>query len=176
MSDNKNNKKQKIVERLESTNPILIKEALIELREEGDCYYIPLLFNLLLKHYDTSIGDILKSFISDIKDSSIKNNIIEYLNDNNFNKIKKDILTICWESRLDFSENLSLFVDILISDDFITSFESLTVIENLSGNISDEEKLKQVHKLKEAIPTVNETKKQLIHDAIIIIPNIKASE
>lgn len=177
MSEKKRNEaKQEIIKKLESANPILIKETLIELREQGDSDYIPLLFELLLKHNDTNIADTLKSFISDIKDSSIKNNLVDCLNNENFNKIKKDLLTICWESRFDFSENLSIFVDSLINDDFMTAFEALTVIENLSGNISDEEKSNQINKLKEAISTTDETKKQFIHDAINIIPNIKASE
>lgn len=172
----KNDETQIIIEKLKSDNPIIIKETLIELREKGDSKFTPLLFDLLLKHHDTNIANTIKSFISDIKDSSVKTSLIECLQNKDFNKIKKDLLNICWESRFDFSEDIELFVDAMINDDFMTAFEALTVIENLEGNITEEVKDSQVNKLKEAILSADETKKQLLHDAIQIIPNITASE
>lgn len=167
-----NEEKQDIIKKLNSDNPIIIKETLIELREKGNSEYIPLLLDILLRHNDSNTGTTIKAFISDIKDSSIKNILIDCIKNEKFNSIKKDLLTICWESRFDFSDNLDIFVDCIINDDFMTAFEALTVIENLGTNIPVEIKNKQVDKLKNAILKVDETKKHLIHDAIHIIPNI----
>ena len=51
---------------------------------------------------------------------------------------KANLLRICWESAIDFSEYLDVFVDMLLHEDFITALESSTVIENLHGNIPEE--------------------------------------
>ena len=179
MTENKENKakeKQYIVEKLNSDNPLIIKEILIELRDKGNSEYIPLLFDLLLKHQDSKIADTIKSFISDIKDSSLKEILIASIRNEKFNRIKKDLLTICWESRFDFSSQLNIFVDCLINDDFISAFEALTVIENLNADISEEIKNEQIKRLKEAITDTDKNKRQLIHDAIHIISQIRYSE
>lgn len=177
MSKNKNNEEeQNILHKLSSNNPIIIKETLIELREKGNSKYIPFLFKLLQKHHNSNISTSIKNFISDIKESSIKTTLIACLKDESYNNIKKDLLTICWESRFDFSDNLELFVDILIEDDFITAFEALTVIENLNSDISEVFRNKQIIRLKDAILRSDKNKQQLIHDAIHIIPKIKHSK
>lgn len=165
-----------IIEKLNSENPIIIKETLIELREKGTFENTPLLFDLLVKHHNSNIANTIKSFISDIKDSSVKNTIVDYLKNEKYKIIKKDLLTICWESRFDFSDNLDIFVTSLINDDFITAFEALTVIENLNSNISEEIKEEQTNRLKDAILKADNSKQQLIHDAIHIIPNITYSD
>jgi len=179
MSEKKNNnakEKQSIIEKLNSDNPLDLKETLIELREKGDSEYIPLLFDLLLKYHNSNITSTIKSFISDIKDSSLKEILINSIRNEKFKSIKKDLLTICWESRFDFSEHLNLFVDCIVYDDFISAFEALTVIENLNTNITEETKNEQISRLKEAILKADKTKQQLIHDAIHIIPQISHSE
>lgn len=175
---NKDNAEEKkiIIERLNSDNPIILKETLLKLREKGDSEFIPLLFDLLLKYTNSNIANSIKDFISDIKDSSVKEFLINSIKTEKYKCIKKELLTICWESRFDFSDHLDLFVDILINDDFIIAFEALTVIENLSANISEEIKIEQINRLKEAILKADNTKQQLIHDAIHIIPHIKYSK
>mgnify|MGYP001046011424 FL=1 len=51
---------------------------------------------------------------------------------------KANLLRICWESAIDFSEYLDVFVDMLLHEDFIAALEASTVIENLHGNIPEE--------------------------------------
>lgn len=172
---NKNNNTN-YTEKLKSDNPLVVKETLIELREKGNKEFIPTLIELLHKYKDTDNESIIKNFISDIKDSAVKDIIIDYLQDHKYANIKRDLLTVCWESRFDFGEHLSLFVDILINDEFMTAFEAFTVIENLASDIEEEKKNTEISKLKEAALKAEESRQLLLHDAIHIIPEIRYTE
>jgi len=159
----------KNIEALNSGNPLFIKNTLVDIRENGHPDYIPVLIDLIAKHKDTELVDIIKAFISDIKDSSIKQILLDSINNDKNVGIKKDLLSICWESAIDFSEHLDLFVDIVINDGFDSSFEALTVIENLDKEISEDIINSNIDRLKAAISDADESKKYVLHETIGVL-------
>ena len=77
---------------------------------------------------------------------------------------KANLLRICWESAIDFSEYLDVFVDMLINEDFITALEASTVIENLGGKIPEEKLLAAIKRLE---TNKDEDKSFLLEDTIL---------
>ena len=174
--ENKKQAHQKLRSALQSQDTKIILQALSDLREEGSVSDISILLDLLLNSNDTQILHAVKNILIDIKETHAVGTIISAIENNTYSSIKKELVSVCWESRLNFSDHLNLFVDLLIHEDFIVSFEAFTVIENMSGNITQEEKDRQTQKLKDAISAVDEERKRFLHEAIHMIQNISKEE
>lgn len=171
MTDKINNKEivEKNIKALKSDNPLIMKDTLVNIRENGDNAYIPVLLDCLVKYKDTENGEMIRAFIADIKDSSIKTTIIDSLINNTHETINKELLTICWESAIDFSSHLEIFVSIVLNSEFNTSFEALTVIEHLEGMIEESVIIEQLEILKSAISSAEESRKYFIHETINLL-------
>lgn len=73
-------------------------------------------------------------FIGDIKSSSSTEIIMDVLNDEKFENIHLQLLTTVWNSKVDYSEYLSDFVNFAVNaSDIMITLECLTIIENLTG-------------------------------------------
>lgn len=167
---------KKLITDLNSKDNELILNSIKALREEGISSDIPILINLLNENSDPEIQKYIRNLLIDIKDSAANELIIEAIKDQRYSDLRKDLVSICWESRLDFSNYLEVFINILIDDNFLTSFEAFTVIENMTGNISDEEKKKHIQKLKDSIPDADSERKEFLHEAIHLIENISEDD
>lgn len=130
--------KQDILKRLASPDAQTVSGAIEELKENGDISIVPELLEILLHSNEPAIVTSITSWLSDVKDSSFKTVLIEKLINAPDKSNKSNLLRICWESAIDFSEFLEIFTDIMVGEDFINALEASTVIENLNGNIADE--------------------------------------
>lgn len=160
---------EKNIKALNSDNPLVLKETLINIRENGDNVYIPILIDLLLKHKDDDKADLIRSFIADIKSTYLKEIIIDCLENKKYEEINKELISICWESAVDFSEHISFFIDLVITSEFNSAFEALTVIENLEGNVEKDVIKEEISKLKSAINTADEARKYLIYETVNLL-------
>lgn len=161
-----------IIAGLQSQDQKVVLESINQLREEGKPEDIFSLLNLLLVNYDHEIHSSVLSLLADIKEQKSGSLFIEAINEEKYSAIRKNLVEICWESSIDFTEFISTFVDLLIQSDFEIAFEAFTVIENMAGNISDDAKLFEKSKLKDAIASVSEDKKGMLHEAIHIIDQL----
>ncbi len=84
-------------------------------------------------------NQLLIEFLSTIKDSEIKETIINALSEAEFKPIRGKILSVIWNIPLDFSEYLDYFVRIAIEGNFMESLECLTILENLEGPFEEEQ-------------------------------------
>lgn len=156
--------KKDIIKKLNSNDVALVKEAIEEIKREGDLTIVPELLELLLHCPNTEIVTPVTTLLSDIKDSNFKQLLIDKLASVTSDVGKSNLLRICWESAIDFSEYLDLFVDILVKDDFISALEASTVIENLSGNMNNDRIRQAINRLNQTSPT--DDKAFLIEDTL----------
>jgi len=147
--------KEEIVKKLNSSDILLVQEAIEAIKQEGDLTIVPDLLELLLHCQDSGIVTQVTALLSDIKDSRFKQMLIEKLTTATRSSEKSNLLRICWESAIDFSEHLSLFVEILLNDDFISALEASTVIENLSGNINEAQIQEAIRRLQQVPPATD---------------------
>lgn len=162
----KENNKNNYIELLNTNNPIIIKETLKKIQIDGDIDIIPSLFELLVKYKNEEIGNTTLNILKDIKLSKFKNYILDNINNPKYSKIKTNLLSICWESSIDFSDNLNIFAEIIIEDDFINSFEAYTIIKNLNYDSNMDSTKEVIEYFKSNIQSINSQKKELIYDLI----------
>jgi len=118
--------------------------------------------------FETSVIELLSS----IKIKESNQEIIESLQ--SFIEQKLDLralVQVCWQSQLDFTQYLDLFVDIFISEDYLTSIESFTVVENILSDYSYKEDflIEQVDKIKDNLSKMDEQKLLLAKELLLVL-------
>lgn len=121
----------KIISNLQSEDKELIKNAISEIKSEGDINIVPLLFEVLkdpeLHH---SAEGAIATLLAEIKDPAfipMLQNGINSLNENPEAQAK--LIRVCWESTMDFSALLPMLCKLATEGDFIVAMEATTAIE-----------------------------------------------
>jgi hypothetical protein len=125
---------------LKQNNELLIIEAINLLREEQP--FEGVIF-LLSEYYDKtdhrSVKRTIESFINDIKDTALCNEIITEINRGWQSHTTSMLVSSCWQSGLDYSKNLEDFAKAFMSGDYVVAVECLTVIEEMLPKIGKDE-------------------------------------
>ena len=136
----KQDKIDTLLKELTSSNLTKVKTALDGLELIGNETVIYPILRLLTpteEHNDKN--QLLQEFLCTIKDSAVKDTIINSLSEEEFKPIRNKVLSVIWNSPLDFSEYLDYFVRIAIEGTFMESVECLTILENLEGPFEEEQ-------------------------------------
>ncbi|GET31757.1 hypothetical protein PbJCM13498_06200 [Prolixibacter bellariivorans] len=168
----KDPQKKKILTNLQSEDSLMVIETIKELRETGNSSYIPVLIELLHSTDNPEIRQKIIRLLAELKYSDAIPRIVEAIQDKKYASELKELVSVCWENGLDFSQYLSLFVDLVIESEFMVAFEAFTVIENMVGKIDDSYKNEQVEKIKAAKENATTEKMSLLEDLERIIPEI----
>jgi hypothetical protein len=151
---------QKLIAELGDRDERKVIGALKRVPHEGSPEVIPALLSLLAAKPSKEVQLLLEKSLFNLKDAKCIDPLIFALTDKKLTEIKPDILTCIWQSGLDASDELSLLIDIAISDDFLTAIEVLTIVDN-TENYRDELLSENIAKLDQAI-TVKSDKNDLL--------------
>ena len=131
--ENKNTKLSKeeklMISKLQSGKLSQIVEVLREVKVNGSVRLIPYLFEIVASKKFAPIEDEIIRMMSDVKKKAAVPYIIESIKKYQFEDNTASIVAICWQSRLDFSAYLPVFVEFFFQNDYQTSIEAFTVIE-----------------------------------------------
>lgn len=160
---------KRILADLRSENDLNVLKALRELRSGGSIHYIPELLNLLNNTRSETVEKELVRFLSDVKDTAAVPLIVEGLRDHELAGARGNIISACWQSGLDFSRDVNLFVNLFLEGDYRTALESFTVIEEAVVKLSGD-KMEQARKLLlGGLEGVNEEKKPLARELVKLL-------
>lgn len=171
-SGNPHNDHKNILRGLESTDSLKIIETLEELRVSGHVSDIPVLIELLHLSQNPEIKTKITDLFANLKESDAIPLIIEAIQNQKYSPELKELIASCWENGLDYSNYLSLFVDLLIDNDFLIAFEAYTVIMNMTAQIDQAKIDIEIDKLEQASKNTPENKKVLMLDVIDFLPSI----
>jgi len=146
-----------------------IKEALKVLRDQGNIKILPDIFNLYKGYKGTELGKDIYNFLGDVKCADAANLFVELIKNPEYAIIKKDILTLCWQTSLDFAEHLTFFVDLFIKSEMQSAFEAFTVIEYMEIDSQNPAIEEAITKLQISIDEIGEEKKELLVDLVNIL-------
>jgi HEAT repeat protein len=127
-----------ILRDLSSENEGIVIRAIQDLRSGGNIHYIPELLKLLNRTSSEPVEKELVRFLSDVKDTAAVPLILDGLRDRDLAGARENIVSACWQSGLDFSRGVELFVRLFLEGDYRTALESFTVIEESLMNLSEE--------------------------------------
>ncbi len=165
---NKQKKSQEQIwkEKLQSGDIETFKEAIKEIREFGNIKILPTLIENFSQQTDITKKKELTSLLSDIKHQEAAQILFQYILDKNYSHIKKDLLSILWQSRLDYSQFVPQLIEIFINEPLDMAFEAFTVIEYIEKPIDKNIAQQNIDKLKNSLRTIDEKKKFLLVDLV----------
>ncbi len=161
-----------IISKLQSQNPEWVVEAIEKLRNSGNSSYIPVLIELLHSSKSPEIDSKIMNLLADIKDKEVVPQLMDAIQNKKYATERKKLVSLCWENGLDFSANLPVFVDLLITEELDIAFEAYTVITNMEGKITAEMLNAETDKMEIALNTVGDQKKPLLIDIIDFLPKL----
>jgi len=159
-------------EGLQSTDSLKVIAALEDLKGSGKVSDIPVLIDLLHLSPNTEIKTKVRSLLGSLKETGSVPVLIAAIQNQKYTSIQKELVACCWENGLDYSAHLSLFIDLMLEQDFLVAFEAYTVITNMTEQI-DQTKLDiEIDRLEKALTNSSEQKRPLILDIIDFLPSI----
>ena len=171
-SDFKPNDNKDFLKALQSADSLKVIETLEELRVSGKASDIPVLIELLHLSTNPEIISKITGLFSTLKESDAVPLIVEAIQNQKYAPELKELVASCWENGLDYSNYLTLFIDLLIESDFMVAFEAYTVIVNMVAKIDQAKIDIEIDKLEKVLPSVPEQKKELMLDVIDFLPSI----
>lgn len=171
-SDHTHHDHKNILEGLQSADSIKVIETLEELRVSGKVADIPILIEMLHLSVDPEIKSKITALFGNLKESDAIPLIVAAIQDQKYAPELKELVSSCWENGLDYSNYLSLFVDLLIDNDFLVAFEAYTVIMNMVAKIDQAKIDIEIDRLELAMRTTTEQKKALMLDVVDFLPSI----
>ena len=154
---------------LNSKDDKVTLENIEKLRSKGNINDLPAILDYLVDPSSPVVEKALYNFIFDIKDLKAVDPIVAAIQNSKYQGIQNKLIEMCWQSSLNFSNHLGLFVNLLIEGNFEIAFEAFTVIENMEESLEPSMKQKGMSKLKDAIPSATEDRKGMLHEAFHII-------
>jgi hypothetical protein len=163
----------KIIEQINSSNDENAISLILELRDNGGLYLVNTFLNILLSNRSETLKRTVIETLTDIKDLQAAKLYVEFLKKNYESKKITDVLTICWQSRLDFTENIDIFFDILCKSDYQTAFEAFTVIENNLDSLTVEQLSNYIALVKSNVSKTDRDKQLLLLEMVSTLDKAK---
>ncbi len=172
ISDHTQNDHNNILKGLQSADYLNVIEALEELCVSGKTSDFPVLVEILHQSQNPEIRAKITGLFANLKEKDTVPLMIEAIQNKKYAPELKQLVSSCWENGLNYTNYLSLFVDILILHDFLVAFEAYTVIMNMETTIDQAKIDQEIEKLDQAIHTTSDEKKALMLDVIDFLPSI----
>lgn len=166
------NDQKDILKGLQAADSIKVIETLEELRISGKAADIPILIEMLHVSQNPEIKSKITDLFDNLKESNAIPLIIEAIKNQKYASELKELVSSCWENGMDYSKYISLFIDLLIENELEIAFEAYTVIMNTENKINQNIVDQEIERLEKALPTVSDTKRQLMLDVIDFLPSI----
>lgn len=166
-------KQKTIIAGLSSMNDEQVISLIQDFRENGDLFIVSPLIEMLYSKRSNSLKEVILEFISDIKNQSAVEIITKIIQKRKGDSNTIGLISSCWQSNLDFSNHLPLFIDILCNSDYQTSFEAFTVIENSAGSIDKKGLDLYITTIESKLKSTPIEKHSLLTETIVMLESFK---
>ncbi len=148
----------------------VITDAIKSLRDEEPYEgAIGLLASLYDKTDDHSISRLIEDFFNDIKDHSVRPEIIAEIRKPRKTDTISMLVSSCWQSGLDYSDYLADLAEIYVKRDYATAIECMTAISESAPNSSRNNKDKIISFVRDNPLSYAHEKDNLTHELISIL-------
>jgi hypothetical protein len=161
---------------VKSSNTAVVKTAFEGLKIVGEpSILLPIILELNTKNH-TEKNALILEFLACLKDSKARSIMMDLIQQTDLKEYQQLLLSTIWNSPLDYTDYLEVFVDLALKGDFIITLECLTIIENLDGPFSEKSVMEAQVLLgayAESIPDKNSQKGMLISEIALLIKDFQ---
>ena len=162
-----------ILKDLSASDPKIVLEAIAKNRKDGNAKTFKTLLSVLKDTDEPTIEAEIIQFLFDLKDEDSIPILIDAIQDKEMYYYQSFLVSTFWQSAIDGSDHLSLFVETAISGEYLTTLEALTVIENFDRAYPQSELLELEADINEAAEKeLNEYKKALLVSLSDVVRNL----
>ena len=158
-----------ILKDLWSADDLLVLKSLSKLRTSGNLTYIPEILKLLSQTRKELIEKELIRFLADIKEQGVVPLFAAGLKKPGLKPAHARILSAIWQSGLDYSRYMDLFIQLFLEGDYLVALESFTVIEQSIEHLSNQEIAEERKNLLDGLESVSEDKKPLARELVNLL-------
>ena len=161
---------------VKSSNIAIVKTAFEGLKIVGEPSILhPIILELNTKSHSEKNALILE-FLACLKDRKARSVMMDLIQQTELKEYQQLLLSTIWNSPLDYTDYLEVFVDLALKGDFIITLECLTIIENLDGPFSEKSVMEAQVLLgayAESNPDKNSQKGMLISEIALLIKDFQ---
>ena len=161
---------------VKSSNTAVVKTAFEGLKIVGEpSILLPIILELNTKNH-TEKNALILEFLACLKDSKARSIMMDLIQQTELKEYQQLLLSTIWNSPLDYTDYLEVFVDLALKGDFIITLECLTIIENLDGPFSEKSVMEAQVLLgayAESNPDKNSQKGMLISEIALLIKDFQ---
>ena len=161
---------------VKSSNIAIVKTAFEGLKIVGEPSILhPIILELNIKSHSEKNALILE-FLACLKDRKARSVMMDLIQQTELKEYQQLLLSTIWNSPLDYTDYLEVFVDLALKGDFIITLECLTIIENLDGPFSEKSVMESQVLLgayAESNPDKNSQKGMLISEIALLIKDFQ---
>jgi len=171
----KADKLKQILLDLNATDETKITKALKALEAHGNSSAIKPLAEKLLTGLSEKNEKELVELLCSLKDTSVTAELMDVIEDEKFESIRPTMLSVVWNTKVDFSDYIDEFVHIATKGSLVETLDCLTIIENMEGPFMEENILESQLHLKnflEADLQKDPQKMELLSEIAIVLKDI----
>jgi hypothetical protein len=161
---------------VKSSNTAIVKTAFEGLKIVGEPSILhPIILELNTKNH-TEKNALILEFLACLKDRKARSVMMDLIQQTELKEYQQLLLSTIWNSPLDYTDYLEVFVDLALKGDFIITLECLTIIENLDGPFSEKSVMEAQVLLgayAESNPDKNSQKGMLISEIALLIKDFQ---
>jgi hypothetical protein len=157
-----------IIKDLGASDEKIVLDAIKRNRKEGNIKTFRALLDTLKKTDEPTVEAAIIEFLFDLKDQASVDELVRVLEEDSMSFYNSFLISAFWQSAIDGSAHLELFVNKAIKGDYMVCLEALTVIENFDeASFSQDEIMECEAILAEAIEVEN------LQDKKVLLKSIK---
>ncbi len=163
---------QLLLTQLKSDSIAVVQQAISDVTEKGKAIFVPAILEAYRDCKQEAVRSRFENLLIGLKIQACVPYIMNAIGDEEYAGQKRFLISLGWQSSLDFSKYISDFIDLLIlEEDFMNAFEAFTVLENMEGSYHTDELLEYIQKLKNASLKADEQRSNLMIDLIHLLEN-----
>jgi len=164
---------KQLIEQLESGQDALISSALQQIREHGTFHIIPALIKLMLSTRDSMVESECAALLCDLTDPRGPEMVSNAIAQNRRHPKLASLVATCWMGRQDYAPHLALFVNLAIEEDYLTTLEAFSVIEENIAKLDTAKRMEYAALIEGRISKANPEKQKLLQELISVIKPIQ---
>lgn len=159
-----------LVQQLRKIDSEEFKEHLDQVRESSDIQIIPYLVELLAEeNFEESKKVAILELVMDIKHPEAAKLLVDGVRYLRGSAELQPYLAALWQNSLSFADDLELFVDIVLTTDYLTAYDAFTIIENSAGDAGVQAISRSIETLNREMDAQDESKRPMVKELVKVL-------
>jgi hypothetical protein len=157
------------ISQLESNNPAVVMIAIKEIRHHGNIRILPHLFGIMKPSTHEAIRESILMLIGELKTQDAVPVIVSILEKADRGGDFTRLVAACWQSGLDFSGHIPVFIRIFVDGEYQTAIEAFSVIEESIMNADATTQKNCLQLLEKSSARISEEKYPLYRELVKVV-------